>query len=210
MQHYSIDDFVLYYRGAYILHPVTDSILNVRGKNGDRVEVYNIGSKEVEHLALKDLDWKHVATPALGYRGFNNGQRLYYLTRNAGRRTSKGLTPTAIHIGIPDIMGQLAHELRHGDGVNEDGTLENDDLVRAIYSPRFTPLQEAIDAIKNDKMALGFALEPNWAVTMGLFADTPYLLHFKNVRVGYSTDGEKWTFTVPAAEKLWATSKLGA
>lgn len=210
MQHYAIEDFLTYYKGSYILHPVTDHILSVQGKQDDKVQVYNLSSKETEFLDLKDLDWKHVATPTLGYRGFNNGQRLYYLTRHAGRRTQKGVTPSAISIHVPEIISQLSFELRHGDGAINDASLENNDLVRALYSPQFTPLNAAVEALQNEQLALGFALSRNWAVSLGMYKDSLYLLHFKNLRVGGSQDGRQWKFSAPAAEKLWANSQLGA
>jgi len=91
--------------------------------------------------------------------------------------------------------------------VNDEIRLDNLELVEQIYNPKFVNLAEAIESLRTDKRALGFALSPNWAVTMGLYKDEPFLLHFKNIRVG-GGDGVAWNFYDPASKELFDGSSI--
>jgi hypothetical protein len=200
MQHYSVEDFLTYFGTSWFLHPNTGEVVQAVGRDREDPERIILSTKE--KVKLSELDWKHVAVPILGYRSLFDGKALYYIARRAGRRTQKGVTPHAITITIPPIIRELASECGWCDDVRKHATLD-DRVSKLIWKPEYVSLADAINNLKNKKHAIGYALSPNWAVTLGLYKDEPFLLHFKNLRVGGSKDGETFTFYDKDSEKLF-------
>lgn len=193
MNQYSMVDFIRYYGDSWMIHPLTGELFRIRGQDPDKPNT-NVLTTAGDSIALESLDWLHVRTPdVLGYRGLLDGKALYYLTRKAGRRTRKGVTPEAIIITIPSIVEQLAQETGHDNDVRKHATLQ-DWLAREVFKPQFVTLEDAVERLQSKKHTLAFALSPNWAVTLGLYKQEPFLLHFKNIRVAGSDDGKKWSF----------------
>lgn len=201
MHNYTVEDFIRYYGDSWMIHPRTGELFRIRDRDADNPN--NIITNTGESIALESLDWLHVRTPDnLGYRGLLDGKALYYLTRKAGRRTRKGVTPEAIIITIPSQFRQLAQETNNLGDVERHASLQ-DWLAKEIFKPQFVKLPDAIAKLKNKKHTLGFALGFNWAVTLGLYKTEPFLLHFKNIRVAGSDDGEKWNFYDKDSETLF-------
>lgn len=201
MNNYTREDFIRYYGDSWMVHPHTGDLFRIRGPDPDNPN--NIVTTAGDSLALESLDWLHVRTPdKLGYRGLLDGKALYYLTRKAGRRTRKGVTPEAIIITVPTQFRQLAQETGHLADVEKHASLQ-DWLAKEIFKPQFVSLETAISKLKDKKHTLGFAIDYNWAVTVGLYKAEPFLLHFKNMRVAGSDDGEKWDFYDKDSQSLF-------
>lgn len=202
MNHYNVQDFLRYYGNSFMLHPHTGETFRVYAQDPNNPNCIITDKKD--SVRLEDLDWKHVQTPdALGYRGLLDGKALYYITRKAGRRTRKGVTPEAIMIGIPTTVRALAQEIGAMADIEKHAILQ-DWIAKAIFKPEFMSMAAAVDALCTKKHTLGFALSPNWAITLGLYKDEPLLLHFKNIRVAGGKDGRTWKFYDKDAESLFS------
>jgi len=205
MHHYSRDDFISYYGGSFLLSPSTNKV--VRVLQGDPARESHVILTDKSSVHLRDLDWKHVKTPQLGFRTLENGRLLYYVQRRAVRERQKGVTPVAIVIDIPGIMTSIAQELGYSQDVARLAQL-NDKLAEAIFHPEFVSMEDALELLASKRHAVAFALSPDWAITLGLHSDKRYLLHYKNRRAGHSVDGKKWAFNDSDVEYIFNRSKL--
>lgn len=189
MHNYDLADFLQYYTGAHILHPRNDTVVKVVGQ--DRNNPGYVLFSDKTSATLQEIDWKHVQTPPLGYRHLMDGKFLGYVQRRAGRRAEKGVTPSAITIEVVGVVAQLANAIGVGADVMKHAVLD-DKLASNIFHPEFKTVEEAVNLLTTKKHALGYAISNDWAVTLGLFASAPFLLHFKNARVAGSKDGKAW------------------
>lgn len=205
MQNYSVPDFMSYYGGSFLLHPVTNEVVKIVGEDHEREGHVRLSDKSTVHL--KELDWKHVQTPQLGYRSLESGRLLYYVSRRAQRIREKGVTPVAIMIEVPNIVSALAQQLGYSDDVQRLGVL-NDKLAKSLFYPEYIGMKEAVEQLSDKPHAVAFALSSDWAVSIGLHKDKPYLLHYKNSRVAFSGDGKTWTFNDPDARYIFDRSKV--
>jgi hypothetical protein len=213
MQNYDVNDFVAYYNRSWWICPLTGEIVRIAGIDPDNAQSVMVVSVDrptiARRIALRDIDWKHVSTPPLGYRSAKDGHWLYYLTRKSGRRAAKGVTPEAIIINTPSIMMELMDATGQKKTV-ANGLGNDKGLLKSLFTPEFVSLSEALDSLKHESKALGFALDYYWAISLGLWKEKPFLLHFKNVPVGHSVDGETWVFSNTTAESLFNTYRSRA
>ena len=193
MQHYSLKDFIAYFKDSLIIHPVTGEVVEVKEISATHPNAVILRNKTTgmeTHTSLADLDWKHVSTPRLGFRSCPSGRWLVYLARAAGRRARKGVTPEAIHLSYPSFM-QMPMDIRNGE------------VSQQIYSPEFVPMHVAIQKLVNDNVSKGFALSHNWAVCLGIYEIQKFLILYKNIQVAHSVNGTVWEWTSTAAEALF-------
>ena len=192
MHKYTRDDFMGYYGRSFLLHPTKNTIVTLVGAGPQPDEV---ALSDNSFVKLQDLDWKHVQTPRLGYRTWKDGRALYHVVRHAGRRREKGVMPAAIVIDVPYPVSAVASQL---GAAAADEVMLNKQLTKGLaeqlFNPTFTSMRDAVDGILNKPHAIGYALSNDWAVSLGLYKDTPLVLHFKGARVASSVDGRRWTW----------------
>lgn len=206
MHHYAMADFLSYYTGSWLLHPKTGAVVRVIRDDPENRQTH-VRLSDKTSVPLSELDWKHVQTPRLGYRCLEGGRLLYYVSRRASRIREKGVTPAAIVIDVPNVVASIAGVLGYVDTLSKHAAL-GDKLAPAIFNPEFVTLKDAMKALKSKKHAIGFALSNDWAVTLGLHKENPFLLSYKNARVGSSMDGESWKFSDTDAQYIFDRSCL--
>jgi hypothetical protein len=206
MDRYTPQDFVSYYGDSWFINPSTGSIVRILSLDDNRPNTH-VKLSDKTSIPIRDLDWKHVVTPPLGYRCMENGRLLYYVSRRPLRGRPKGVTPQAIIVETPGIMSAIASKMGYEADVSRLCVL-NEKMAKSLWEPEFMQLRAAVDLLTSKAHAVAAALNPNWAITIGLHEDKRFLLHYKNNRVGFSPDGKSFSFSDVDAQYIFDRSGI--
>ena len=210
MKEYTLQDFVSYYRNTYVRHPDN---LKIIGKlctlrNTHELKFWcgeNDPSEEELRLApnidYTKLEWEHVKRPILGYRHFNNGSQLYYyFSHRSNMQRSRGLHENILGSEEPNqftsavLCSKFPYEPRN--------FLLNKESAEELFYPNFVSIQKAVYLLEKDKRAMGFAINHDMAITLGVSAETPFLLLYNGTMIATSLDGAAWTTFNPDFEGI--------
>lgn len=199
MREYTLDDFVQYYNGAFVLNPTNEKeVLQVHwdrdqeGAGGRVLQGLPSGKGAKQRSVALDhtaLEWRHVRRPQLGYRHLNDGKALYFLSLGQHEGRPKGLNPHIVTCRMPEETVALWNYGLTIQQPSFNKTL-NIDIAQEAHFPSYVSRKYAINALVNEPAAIGFALSCDAAITLGTTEHEQFVGLFKGRKVsGAGADG---------------------
>lgn len=200
MDYFATRDFYGYFSNSWMIDPDGDISKVLNAQNATVTMSPSGGAAQAKIFNLKQLDWKNIALPAMGYRNLDeHGKCLARLVRKVGRITHKGFSDHTVDVAqVPQVAGMMVAlgivDRTYSDtftrGITQSTALQ-------AYKPTYATMEDAITQLKNNPKATGFALCADVAVVMGLFKHNTFVLLWKDMEAAHSEDGVRWKLLSP-------------